>query len=70
MIYLEPRNTHDCAIIGKEKNRLIYSYSKLVEIYMQDGLTYIESVEYIEFNIIGMYMKDWPIIHDDLTETM
>ena len=65
MIYLEPRNMLDVAIIGEENNCLIYSYTKLVEAYMNNGLSYIDSIEHIEWNIIGTYMKNCPIVHDD-----
>lgn len=68
MIYLEPRGMLDAAIIGREGDRLVYSYSKLIEAYMNNGMTYIDAVEWIEFNIIGTYMKDWPIVEDDTQE--
>ena len=68
MIYLEPRNILDTAIIGEEDNRIIYSYSRLVDIYMDGGMDYFQAIEHIEWNIIGTYMEYWPIIIDDLHE--
>ena len=68
MIYLEPRTLLDAAIIGKEGDRLVYSYAKLIDAYMGNGMTYIDAVEWIEFNIIGTIIKDWPIIEDDTQE--
>jgi hypothetical protein len=72
MIYLEPRKSLDKAIIGEEDGVLIYSYTLLVEQYLEmDGDTnkddaYLRVIEHIEYNIIGTYMKGWPIIQDDL----
>lgn len=45
---------YDKAIIGTtEDNRVVYSFEKMVECLMrEDGMTYEESVEFIEFNTV------------------
>jgi hypothetical protein len=68
MIVLEPRSRLDEAIIGREEDKLVYSYTKLIEVFMSQGMTYFESIDWIEFNIIGAYVAGWPIIKDDLNE--
>lgn len=78
MIYLEPREKLDAAIIGKdeETDRLIYSRDILIDIYSQqyqeqnpectDDECYYVAVDHIGFNIEGMApnYSDWPIIQD------
>jgi len=72
MIYLEPRKSLDNAIIGEEDGVLIYSYTLLVEQYIEmDGDTnkddaYRRAVDHIEYNILGTHMRGWPIIQEDL----
>jgi hypothetical protein len=68
MIVLEPRSSLDEAIIGREQDKLVYSYTKLINIFMSQGMTYYEAMDWIEFNIIGTYVAGWPIIKDDLNE--
>tara|TARA_R100000734_G_scaffold111_1_gene123 strand:+ start:227 stop:451 length:225 start_codon:yes stop_codon:yes gene_type:complete len=59
----------DKAIIGQtydmvvQKDRLIYSIEKCVEILIErDGMTNEEAFEYLEFNVTGTYVaKDQPI---------
>lgn len=65
MIYLEPREVYDKAIIGQEGDLLIYSFWAIVEALMNTGMNYIQAVEHIEFNIQCTFMKGWPIISDD-----
>ena len=65
MIYLEPSEVFDKAIIGQEGNLLVYSFWAIVDALMDTGMDYIEAVEYIELNIQGTYMEGWPIISDD-----
>ena len=78
MIYLEPREKLDAAIIGKdeETDRLIYSRDDLIDIYSReyqdqnpetsDEECYQIAVDHICFNIEGMTQNhsDWPIIQD------
>jgi|WetSurMetagenome_2_1015567.scaffolds.fasta_scaffold19379_10 hypothetical protein len=35
-----------------------YNLSKVIEILMNDGMTYDEAVEYFEFNIAGAYIGE------------
>ena len=44
----------DCAVIGinNTEQRLVYSYDKIVEKLMNDGMSEDEAIEYIEFNIV------------------
>jgi hypothetical protein len=49
-------------VVSSEK-RYIYDYDKCVEVFMTKGLTEEESIEWIQFNIIGGYLgKKTPII--------
>ena len=53
-IILEPKNKFENAIFKRYKNgKIVYSYPKLIEVFMKDdGMTYDESVEWIDFNIL------------------
>lgn len=44
----------DCAVIGinNTEQRLVYSYDKIIEKLMNDGMSEDEAVEYVEFNIV------------------
>jgi hypothetical protein len=35
-----------------------YDYNNCIEIYMQDGMTLEEAVEYFNFNVIGLWAGD------------
>jgi len=51
----------DDAVIGCENNslRIIYSYVKCVEILMErDGMSHLECVEHMDFNVLGAYVGD------------
>lgn len=50
----------DDAIIGLEMNsmRLIYSVSKCLDIFILDGMTEEEALEFFEFNVSGAYMGE------------
>ena len=50
----------DDAVIGLEMNsmRLIYSVSKCIEIFINDGMTEEEALEFFEFNTAGSYMGE------------
>ena len=40
-----------------------YSYEKLVEVFVEQGMTELEAVEWIDFNIAGAYVGEYtPII--------
>ena len=54
---------YDCAIIGVaggfDSGRVIYSIPKMVEACMKEaGMSYEESVEWLEFNTFGSYVGD------------
>ena len=34
---------------------LIYDYDKCVEIFMAQGMSYEEAIEWMEFNVVGTY---------------
>lgn len=58
----------DDAIIGVDEvtRTIIYSVSKCIEIFMEQGMSYEEAVEYFEFNTRGAYMGEkTPIWCDD-----
>jgi len=53
----------DAAIIGVatgfDTGRVVYSVSKMIEACMQEaGMTYEDSIEYLEFNTFGSYVGD------------
>jgi len=50
----------DDAVIGLEINsmRLIYSVSKCIEIFINDGMTEEEAEEYFEYNTANAYVGD------------
>tara|TARA_R110002167_G_scaffold41511_5_gene126710 strand:+ start:2870 stop:3082 length:213 start_codon:yes stop_codon:yes gene_type:complete len=65
MIYLEPRSLYDGAIIGKNDTQLIYDYWMIVD-QLVSGLRWTEedSIEWINYNILGTFMEGWPLIID------
>jgi len=50
----------DDAIVGvlgyDEESRLVYSADKVIDILMQDDMTYEEALDYFNFNLEGAYM--------------
>jgi len=50
----------DAAIIGVDETsmRLIYSYKKIIEILMAEGLTREDAQEHFDFNIGGAYVGE------------
>ena len=63
MIYLEPRSILDEAI-SRIEQVIIYDYDQLIQCFEMMGMSYIEAVEHIEFNVISMSMSGWPIIEE------
>lgn len=56
----------DEAIIGFDAKdfRVVYSYDKILDIFMEDS-TEEDAIEYIDFNIVGLYAGPMtPIILD------
>lgn len=59
----------DDAIIGVdgETMRVIYSVAKCIEIFMEQGMSQEEAIEYFDFNTRGSYMGEkTPIWCDDM----
>jgi hypothetical protein len=51
-------------------NRILYSKSKILDILMErDGMTYSESEEYYDYNIIGGYFGEQNPVFLDLSLT-
>ena len=53
----------DSAIIGvadgHDSGRVIYDYEKMIEAFMeQEGATYSEAVEWVDFNTVGSYVGE------------
>lgn len=72
-VILEPRDTYGKGVVGyiRESNRLIYSFELLVDALMEDnGLTYGEAVEWLEFNTIRAcdYVSNAPLFEYDESE--
>ena len=58
MIFLEPQSKFNCAIIGYEKNQVVYSIDKLIDIIDKPELGYNEILDYIYFNFdVGIILK-------------
>ena len=55
-------------IVGKEleTHTLVYSYEKILLNFVQDGMTYEEAIEFVDYNIIGLKPNgNFLIIYDD-----
>lgn len=55
------------ALIGivqqQYRSLALYDYDKIVDIFMKDGMTYEEAVEFCEFNTVGTFAGEYtPII--------
>ena len=54
----------DVAIVGVaagfDSGRVVYDYEKMIQILcdQEDGMTYGEAVEFLEFNTLGSYVGD------------
>ena len=44
----------DKAIIGMRNGYLVYSYDKLVHHFIRKGLSYVEAVNWVEKEIVGL----------------
>lgn len=57
--------SYDDAIIGTTSDdRVVYSFDKMVECLMKDGMEYEEAVEFIEYNTLRAlpYFPDGPVV--------
>lgn len=50
---LEPHDKFKVALVGKPAE-LCYSYWKLVDLFMADGMDEEEAVEWVEYNVMGL----------------
>ena len=61
----------DSAILGMdtEYQRVIYSKSKMIDVLIQDGLTELDEVEWLEYNVWNTYIGEHtPIFLHELTK--
>ena len=65
-ILLEPREFHDKAIVGFNEV-VLYDYDLLIESFINQGLTYDEAIDWINYNTIraGDYIPNFPKIIKD-----
>lgn len=62
---------YDSAILGMdtEYQRVIYSKSKMIDVLIQDGLTELDAVEWLEYNVWNTYVGEhMPIFLHELTK--
>lgn len=62
---------YDSAILGMdtEYQRVIYSKSKMIDVLIQDGLTELDAVEWLEYNVWDTYVGEHtPIFLHELTK--
>jgi hypothetical protein len=62
-IVLAPRDRFDSAIIGYENKRVVYSEEAIIQIYMEDGMTEEQAIDFYEFNTKGAYMGKYNPIY-------
>lgn len=50
----------DCILgIDSQTQKVIYSYTKCVQVLMErDKMTYIEAVEFMDYNVVGSYVGE------------
>lgn len=54
----------DGAIIGVSTDgRVVYSMERMLEYFQSRGMSEDESIEYIDFNILGVYINEHAPIH-------
>ena len=58
----------DKAIIGSStQGYLVYSYSKILAEFINDGMSEEEAVEYADYNVVGLDGNgNWVIVYDNL----
>lgn len=56
----------DDAIIGHDnRNYLVYSYAKLIKVFMSQGMTDEEAVEWIDYNVVGIMPQNYTIYYEN-----
>tara|TARA_R110001606_G_scaffold352696_1_gene503118 strand:- start:12814 stop:13062 length:249 start_codon:yes stop_codon:yes gene_type:complete len=50
----------DRAIIGLEplSGKLIYDINKMIDILLEDGLSHIDAIEHLDFNVLNAYVGE------------
>lgn len=58
----------DDAVIGIDSKdmRVVYDYSKMVEILMAQGLDELQANEHLEYNVLGSYVGEMTPIYIDI----
>jgi hypothetical protein len=57
-------NDCDDAIIGHtEDYRFVYSIEKLYEVFVNQGMTYEDSIEWVNYNILNAYVGEFTPLH-------
>jgi len=65
MIYLEPRELYDKAIL-KIEDVVVYDFHLLIEqIMIEHECDYLSAVEWFDFNIECVQLDGWPRFHED-----
>ena len=64
LLFMDPCESFDEAIIGVGEGcgnspKVVYDYDKVIEINMQDGMTYDDAVEFFEYNQLGAYVGEY-----------
>ena len=55
----------DDAIIGHDnRGYLVYSYAKLIEVFMSQGMTDEEAGEWIDYNVAGIMPQNYTITYE------
>jgi len=69
MILFEPHEIYGAAIIRYEDDRAVYSFPRLIDVLMEsESMSYLESVEWISYNMQNIGFDDWPIIEEENIE--
>lgn len=60
----------DDAIIGvtnctNSTGQVVYSYAKLVDVFVGQGMTHEEACEWVDFNVAGAGIKNGPLVIAD-----
>ena len=65
-ILFEPRQYHDKAVVGFD-GVVLYNYDLFLDTLMEMGMSYSESVEWVDYNTIpaGYGVCGWPVFVDD-----
>ena len=57
----------DAAIIGHDnRGYLVYSFAKLVKVFMSQGMTDEEAVEWIDYNVAGIMPQYYTIYYENI----